>query len=510
MIVTCQQMKAAEERLFATPGAPNAESLMEKAGLGCSQAIDQFFRGKHPRRAILFVGKGNNGGDALVAGRHFLENGWAVDVRFSSRETDLSPLAKKKWEEFQQTQGTNQQRWGITMHPEHVALVDGLLGIGARGALRSPLKELAAEMNTLRQARDTLTFAIDIPSGLDGDTGEPYEGAVVADVTLTIAQVKAGLVADQAINHVGRLALVPLPEIEVDDGTPDGLLITPASLPGLPPRRSFDTHKTQVGRVGIVAGSRGLTGAAVLSSTGALRGGAGLVTVYALEDIYEILATRARPEVMVKPVRSFSGLASENVDVWAVGPGLGTGDESLQHLLPLFLEAPQPVVIDADGLNLLSRHPEALAILSKAPAPRLLTPHPGEMARLMDALGGPSPKEQTRAETVAAFLERCPVNLLYKGARTIVAAPDQPLAYNSTGHPGMATGGIGDVLTGLCAALIGQGLSPYQAAALGSWAVGRSAEWCAFVQYGSAEYLAAMDIAENLSWTFAQWRLGGY
>ena len=256
-------------------------------------------------------------------------------------------------------------------------------------------------------------------------------------------------------------------------------------------RRHYDAYKNQFGRVGIVAGSKGFTGAAIMCSLGALRAGAGLVEVFVPEEIYEIVASAAPPEAMVKPVLSYRDLPNESVDVWGVGPGLGK--KRADEILQLIQSARQPMVVDADALNILSGK---TALLKRCKGPRLLTPHPGEMKRLFGS------KKEARAQTAKRFTSKFPVTLLLKGSRTIVAQRGLALSYNTTGNPGMATGGMGDVLTGVCAALIGQKLSPYDAARLGAWVCGRAAEIAIFNDDCSEESLLPRDVLNHVGAAF--------
>ena len=238
------------------------------------------------------------------------------------------------------------------------------------------------EINSLRGSGQII--AIDLPSGLDGDSGEADTECVAADFTITVGFAKRGLVADSAIDFVGRLEVVALEELQPDaSGGPE--LATPESLRALLPRRKYSAYKNQFGRIGIVAGSRGFTGAAIMCSFGALRAGAGLVELFVPEEIYEIVASAAAPEVMVKPVQSYADLLAEPIDVWAVGPGLGKSHA--EQILELIRKATQPMVVDADGLNILA---ENMTALKNVQGPRLLTPHPGEMKRLF-------PDEKCRA-----------------------------------------------------------------------------------------------------------------
>jgi len=312
---------------------------------------------------------------------------------------------------------------------------------------------------------------------------------VVADFTVTIGFAKRGLLADDALNFVGRLEVVPLRDLQAKSS--GEIVATAESLRALLPRRPFGAYKNQFGRIGVIAGSKGLTGAAALCSLGALRAGAGLVELFVPQEIYPIVAASAIPEVMVKPVVSYERLLDEKIDVWAVGPGLGR--ERATEILKFIEQAAQPMIIDADGLNIVA---EKIAPLWKPAGPRLLTPHPGEMKRLF-------PEEKgSRAEIAERFCAQYPVALLLKGSRTIVAERDRALSYNTTGNPGMATGGMGDVLTGVCAALIAQKLSPYDAARLGAWICGRAAEIAIFEGNASEESLLPSDLLANLGRAF--------
>ncbi|MFL6583740.1 MAG: NAD(P)H-hydrate dehydratase, partial [Chthoniobacterales bacterium] len=275
----------------------------------------------------------------------------------------------------------------------------------------------------------------------------------------------------------------------------DAIVTSAGSLGGILPRRKFSAYKNQFGRVGIVAGSRGLTGAAVLCASGALRGGAGLVNLFVTQDVYPIIASIAPPEAMVRGIASYADLNDQPVNVWAIGPGLGK--EHAGEIRDVIRGLEQPVVVDADGLNAVADDPQTLL---HARGPRLLTPHPGEMKRLW-----PSAPED-RASLARTFTGKMTVTLLLKGSRTIVAKHSRPLSYNTAGTPAMATGGMGDVLTGVCAALIAQHLSLYDAARLGAWACARAAEIAIARGTASEESLIASDVIHNLGRAFNELR----
>jgi NAD(P)H-hydrate epimerase len=375
----------------------------------------------------------------------------------------------------------------------HTIILDGLLGVGARPPLREPVRAACRSINQLRSGNGAYVFAVDLPTGLDSDSGKADRDCVIADFTVTIGFAKAGLIADDALNYVGRLEVVPLEELHGPDKKAKEIIASPPAFRGLLQRREYGAYKNQFGRIGVVAGSKGFVGAALMTSQGALRAGAGLVEVFVPEEIYEIVASAAPIEAMVKPVQSYRDLLKEKMDVWALGPGLGKSRAS--EVLELIEKAKQPMVVDADGLNILS---ERISLLRHCKGKRLLTPHPGEMKRLF-----PGHKE-TRAETATKFCRRFPVTLLLKGSRTIVGERDRPLSYNTTGNPGMATGGMGDILTGVCAGLMGQGLSLYDAARVGAWLCGRAAEIAIFNDGQSEQSLLPRDVLDHLGEAFRE------
>ena len=488
MILTPAEMQAAEAALFATGIEP--ESLMEKAGIGIARFIRSFF--PNPGTLHAYLGKGHNADDALVVGRHLIDWGWEVILHNAEDPQQSSPLTQKKRAEFL---ASKPRQSSPSKQP--LLILDGLLGIGACGPLRPAYRKCADEMNRLRKEHRAVTIAIDLPSGLDGETGEVTEGCVEADFTLTIAHAKAGLLADTATPYVGRLELISLSEIQALPHSGDSIatLITPETLaPHFPPRRA-DHYKNQAGHVAIIAGSVGFTGAAALAAEACVTAGAGLVSLYVPEDVYSVLATRAIPEVMVQPL-SLGNLTERflldlTADIIAFGPGLGA-HPPLAYLEWLKSE-PRPVIIDADGLNLIAAHQDQLGSVLRA-GPRLLTPHPGEFRRLFPD-GSTFPNRRTRAE---AFVAKHPVTLLYKGARTIIASNDSPpLRYNTTGTPGMASGGMGDVLTGTCGALVAQGQPLAAAAAAGAWLCGRSAEMAISHGKQTQETLRATMVIEH-------------
>jgi len=478
-VATSAQMRDAEHAAFAH--GVSAEVLMNQAGAGIAQAVQQFF--PRPGYCLVFSGKGNNGGDALVAAARLKRAGWHTDVHLSFPELQCSDLLRKKITEFRDTPPLVA---GVSaVIPTATIILDGLLGLGSKPPLRHPILAACREINRLRQERGAYVFAVDQPTGLDGDSGETDRDCVVADFTVTIAATKRGLVADNATNFVGRLEVLPLSDLPLEPA--DETVACTASLQGLLPRRPFDAHKNQFGRVGIVAGSRGFAGAATMCAWGALRAGAGLVEIFVPENIYEIVAAAAPFESMVKLVKSYRGLIEEKIDAWGIGPGLGR--DNAPDIIELIQHAENPMVVDADALNIVSTN---VSILKNCRGPRLLTPHPGEMKRLADN------QKISRTELAKKFTSEFPITLLLKGSRTIVAEKGKFISYNTTGNPGMATGGMGDVLTGVCAALLAQNVPPFDAARLGAWACGRAAEISIFNKGESQQSLLPRDVLTNL------------
>ncbi|MGB2092376.1 MAG: NAD(P)H-hydrate epimerase, partial [Akkermansiaceae bacterium] len=412
-------MRELEEQAFKQGATP--ESLMEKAGRGIAQAILR--RYSKCGTVIACIGSGNNGGDALVAARYLAEAGWKVGIRCLHESSELGALPRKKLREL----GDCPMNAGPEREAEHpLVLLDGLLGIGAKGPLRAPLDELASWMNQTRLSHKAQTIAMDIPSGVDGDSGEVYDGAVVADLTLTIGVPKPGLFAASVVNYTGAIELVPLDELPVpSDG--DLCLNDVHYLRGILPRRDHDCHKGDAGRVGILAGSRGMLGAAVLCATGALRAGAGLVTLFADESIYPLLAPMLPAEVMLRPISMLSEINPAEFDAFAVGPGMGQGDtESNEAYLSLLQRMAIPIVIDADGLNRIAD----LGVEQCIGPNLILTPHPGELARLFPEWAGVD-----RIDVAKAFRKRYDRStLLLKGAHTLVARSGSPVYFNATGN----------------------------------------------------------------------------
>ena len=519
MIVTPEEMRAVEGAVFAA--GTTAESLMDAVGARTAyHLIHRLWRGGGT--VLIYAGKGNNAGDAFVAAGALaamardahvpigIKLRLALDDPASLGELAQRKLAALPPDRFPRL--TEQQARNVFSRVGRLCVLDGLLGIGARGALRDPIRSAAREINDLRQQRGAYVFAVDTPTGLDAATGEADTDAVVADETLTVGFAKTGLLVDPAANHVGKLHVLTLPEFaraseQAPDARDRGEVITRSGLAGLLPPRPHESNKGMYGRVGILAGSVGATGAAVMCSHACARAGAGLITLLTHQEIYPVVAAAAAPEVMVKPLASPLDVLDMNFDVLALGPGLGqTGAAQVRALIERW---PGPMVVDADGLNALAQD---ISPLTRAAGPRLLTPHPGEMARLLAgdaaARGVPVEKHAARKDLVRGWTDRYPVTLLLKGSRTLIGERGRPLAYNTTGNAGMATGGMGDVLTGICAAFLGQKLSPFDAARLAAWFHGRAADRAVLRGHASEQSLLPTDLFGNFGPVFTELRAG--
>ena len=512
MIVTPAEMRAVEEAVFA--GGVTAETLMDAVGKRIADHLREIVPSSGAT-LLIYAGKGNNAGDAFVVAK--AAGPLEVGLRLAQDDpAAFGELARKKLDALPPADfprlTANEARASRNL-AGRLFVIDGLLGIGAKGELRDPIRNAAREINELRRTRGAYVLSIDAPTGLDAETGAADPDAVIADETFTVGFPKTGLLTDRAANFVGRLRVIELPEFadgakQAPDAGARGTVTTASSLAGLLPQRPHESNKGMYGRVGILAGSVGATGAAVMCAHACARAGAGLITLLAHPDIYPVVAAAASPEIMVKPLPSPTDVLEMDFDVLALGPGLGKqGGDKVRALIERW---PKPMIVDADGLNALS---EDVGLLKCAAGPRLLTPHPGEMKRLLKgdavARGGVFNDHASRAEIVRGFTERYPVTLLLKGARTLVGEKGRPLVYNSTGNAGMATGGMGDVLTGICAGLAGQKLTLFDAARLGAWLHGRAADRCVCQGNESEESLLPTDLFKQLGAVFRELRAGG-
>jgi NAD(P)H-hydrate epimerase len=491
--VTLTEMLAAETSALAAGWTE--ERLLDLAGERLGHALGRFF--PTPGTLVGYLGKGHNAGDTLVALR-VLRNqfGWKIAVRNAYPLEDCAPLTRRKWQELGLDAPLDgPPAWRDVVAP--LVLLDGLLGSGSSGLLREPLRSLAGEMEWLRQHAAARVAAVDLPSGIDADSGVSPPGSVTADITFMIGNAKSGLLAGHAANATGALAVVSV-EALAASGTGDMALIAPQTLAWAKSPRPFDFHKGMAGRVAVLAGSERYPGAAVLAATGALRGGAGLITLHVPTQAAAVIAAKCPPEIIVRSYDSLRELRELECDAWVVGCGIGAVDTATaDDLLDFIAHSTVPAVIDADALNLIV-HCGRIGLLAER---HVITPHPGEFRRLAPDLTG-----LTREMAARAFAERVPATLLLKGCRTLVTRSGHPLWCNATGNPGMASGGQGDLLAGVIGARLASGDAQLEAAALAAWLCGRSAEISLNQPHISAESLTPSDVASHLGGAFLDWQ----
>jgi ADP-dependent NAD(P)H-hydrate dehydratase / NAD(P)H-hydrate epimerase len=513
-VLSIAQMLAWENRVISQ--GISAEMLMEHAG----QSAAVIIRCEFPTiaRALVFVGKGHNGGDGLVVARALALAGWEIVVQLIVPQGELKELSARKLEELLRVSGTvrvTPSQEAVCWLPADSLIIDAMLGVGVSGRLRPELQSWVRQLNEARRRRYYRTVALDCPSGLEVASQSIEEArlaehqAVVADLTLAMGFPKDFLLREELAPWVGRLMVVPLHELAPEQAVEEEF-ISPLDLSALLPRRLATAHKYNFGRVLILGGSTGMTGAPLLSAQGALRAGAGLVTVGVRSQIYSIVAGRAEPEVMVFDLgdEALFAQAMARATVVAVGPGLGL-DQAAERLLRRIVErCDVPLIFDADALTLLAQDMSILGPVEGGMAslfrrqPMILTPHPGEMRRLI----GRQFTEQERVPVAREFAQRHGVHLVLKGTRTVVAAPDGQVWINGTGNPGLACGGSGDCLTGIIAAVLAQGVRCPAALCLAVWWHGRAGDLAVRDQGGTEEGLSPQEVTRMLPRALADLR----
>ncbi len=512
-VVTAAEMRQIDQDTIEGIGIPGIV-LMETAGSAIVRAIEQHY--PTCQRIGIFAGKGNNGGDGIVIARQLAHIGRDVLLFLVSPEDSFTgeahtnlQIAKRLGLRIEEIL-TGARFDGTETVPTTLAscelLVDAIFGTGLRGAVRDPIATVINAINRL----PTPILSVDLPSGLDADTGHPLGVCVQADRTVTIGLPKRGLLMHPGAELAGKLEVVDIgfPEqiVNAQDIKVNWTSATQASQ-WMPPRPPF-SHKGSYGRVLVVAGSTGMTGAAALASEAALRAGAGLVTL-AIPKRLNPIVEGLLPEVMTLPLpetdvgslavpatASILEFAEKTKSILAIGPGLSQHPETVDLVHQLIHENREQrvdlrMVIDADGLNALAQDRE---ILSRLNSEAVLTPHPGEMARLTNT--AIPTLEADRIDTAQQFASEHGVTLVFKGAPTVTSNPNGNLWINSTGNPGMATGGMGDVLTGVIAGLMAQGIPSESAAALGVYLHGLSGDIAAerFGRHG----LIASDVLKTV------------
>ncbi len=469
--LTAAEMREVDRLTMERYGVPGL-TLMENAGRSVAEFIEQRFPRLERRRIVVLCGKGNNGGDGFVAARHLLGMGARPAVYLFADPGEMQGEAGMSLGRWPDASGELHVVLGANKMPAAKAalasadiIVDALLGTGARGPVGGLLREVIEAVNRRRGGQSVV--AVDIPSGLAADTGEPQGAAVKASYTVTFTAPKVGMLLGSADSYVGELlvrAIGSPAELIEEVGKGKIRWSDPREFAEFSVPRSPEGHKGDYGHALIVAGAVGKSGAAVLASWAALRVGAGLVTLATPEPVLPMVAAHT-PEIMTEPLpatasgsialRSLEGGRFDAIlkgkRALGIGPGLGTQDETQEFVRTLVRKRGVPIILDADGLNAFAGRASELKSTGGMLA---LTPHPGEMARLV---GCTIPEVQARRVEVARKAAAdWNAYVVLKGHETVIAAPDGSAYVNSTGNPGMGTGGTGDVLTGMLAGLTAQ------------------------------------------------------
>ena len=533
--LTAAEMREVDRLTIERHGIPSLQ-LMEAAGRKASNAVWRAVAGRDNVRVCVLCGKGNNGGDGFVVARYLKEAKLSVTV-----------LLFGKLEDVRGDAGVNLSRWLEGGHKVEIievekdwerawpevyssnVIVDAVLGTGLRGAATGTIARAISDMNQLscmaRAPWPAFILAVDTPSGLSSDGESPSGPVLSAHRTVTFTAPKVGQLTSLKSEACGVLEVVNIgsPSALIEE-TGKGALrwVGPDEFSTMPFVRAADSHKGNFGHVLIVAGSRGKSGAAVLAGYASLRGGAGLTTV-ATPDVVQPAVASAHPEYMTEPLSSTDAgtIASSNVSsgrfakilegktVLAIGPGLGTLPETQQAIQQLVHESPLPIILDADGLNAFAGKAD---LLRERKSPFLaITPHPGEMARLQGITN--AAVQADRAKTALDAARRWNAHVILKGFHTILAAPDGRIWVNTTGGPGLAKGGSGDVLTGVLAALTAQfGTTDWlRVLALGVFLHGAAADAIAMKEEPSG--ILASEVARRIpgarDWLLREIQFGG-
>lgn len=474
-IATAAEVRELDRRAIEEIGIPGVV-LMENAGQHVVRVMREHFPDLKKRRVLVVCGKGNNGGDGLVVARHLFNQGIDVRVTLLEEKEQLKADAKINFDIAAKMNipiieiTTSEQIPAFrNLAAQADVIVDAIVGSGLKDAVRGVHKNVIESINKVGRP----VVAVDIPSGLSADTGVIPGNCIRADITVTFAVPKRGVILYPAADYVGELEIV-------DIGIPNSLLeqsgisvhlLEQAAITRMFRERQANTHKGTYGHALVIAGSPGKAGAALMAGRSALRAGAGLVTLAVPENLripLEIptleVMTAALPEttqgtLSLDAFDTIMDLLDEK-RVLALGPGLSTHPSTVELVHRLIQSVEIPMVIDADGINAIAQMPD---VLLEAKAPIILTPHPGEMGRLVPNIAIQSNRIEVAQETA----HRYNAFIVLKGARTIIAAPDGNVYVNPTGNPGMATAGSGDVLTGVIAGLISQNVLPVEAAKAG-------------------------------------------
>ena len=504
-IVTGAEMQLLDRRTITEAKIPSA-TLMERAGKGIVSQLEAQYGPMRGKTVTILCGKGNNGGDGLVVARLLHRQRAKVQVLLLTPVADLSRDAAAMYRRFAKVAGSAKIlrfRSAEQVRPLLASsdiLVDALLGTGLSSEVTGAYREAIDLINDAGKP----VIAVDLPSGIHADTGAILGQAIRASLTVTLGLPKLGLYVGAGIDRAGVICIVDIgiPPAYVDKLESRTLLLTSDDIANMLPERRPSSHKGTFGHAGIIAGSVGKTGAAALAAQAALRIGAGLVTVAIPSSVNDVLESKLL-EAMTLPLPETKArtLARSGLDrilafvqartAIAIGPGLSTHHETVELVQSLMKHLDRPSVLDADALNALAGR---ASLLTECTTPPILTPHPGEMARLeVDATA--QSINADRIGTARRFARERGVFVVLKGARTVIARPDGLVAICPTGNPGMATAGTGDALTGMIVGLLAQGVSSWEAACAATYLHGSAGDLAAR-QLGQAGMIASDLIAQ--------------
>ncbi|MCP4601489.1 MAG: NAD(P)H-hydrate dehydratase [Proteobacteria bacterium] len=511
LLMTRDQIQKYDRIAIDEVGIPGPV-LMENAGRGATEFICKLFN--QIGSVAVVVGPGNNGGDGFVIARHLLNKGIDVNTYLgvSRAKVKGDALINLKILEAMNSpildvSTTDKSRGLEDRLRDDGFIVDALLGTGVSRNIEGHLGELIDIIN----GTGVPVFAVDIPSGLDADTGRPWGKAIKADATATFGHVKRGLILFPGADLAGEIRVVPLgvPGFVSQKAGVDGVLVTEKQVGPLVPGRRLDAHKGTFGHLLVVAGAFGKTGAAAMVGKAAMRTGTGLVTIATTAQAQHTLESKCM-EVMVDNIvervdapltekaTKRIGNFLEGKQAVAVGPGLSTATGISALVMRMLNMLEVPAVIDADGINILAKDPSGASRIS---VPMVFTPHPGELARLVNKT---VPAVQAdRIGVAKAAARRHQVVMVLKGAHTVIAAPDGRVFVNTTGNPGMASGGMGDVLTGIIGGFLAQKLEPLDAALLGVYIHGLAGDRAA--GRTGLPGLIASDVINELPCLLKEW-----
>lgn len=496
------------DRMAAEEHGITGTALMERAGAAVSRRIKERFS---PRKTLVVSGGGNNGGDGIVTARELFNSGWETRAIVLSTEDGLSPECLKQYRSAKALGVPVYLKTSISPGDLKDALiVDAIFGTGLSRKVTGRLSKAIELINE----SGSPVVSVDMPSGVSSDTGTVMGNAVRADFTVAFGLPKRGHLLHPGSSYTGALYIedIGFPETLLMDERLMCELVDDSTAASLIPEREKYSHKGHYGHVLVVAGSRGKAGAALMSARASLRAGAGLVTIGVPSTLMDAFQSRATEEMLLplpdtgRGTFSSSALSEildflvKEADVLAVGPAIGSDKETAKLMEGLLALCAAPMVIDADAINSIRGK---TGLLRKTKAPAILTPHPGEMARLIGGSKGPD-VEADRIGVAAGFSKSTGAYLVLKGVPTITASPEGRSYINPTGNPGMATAGSGDVLTGIIASFVGQGLSPLEACILGAYLHGLSGDISAAEK--GEHSLIATDIIEALPGAFLSLR----